>query len=87
MRPKVIFYLLVVVECFLLVMIIAPGVSRPKQMLKAESQYAQTPNEETKRAVENLKVDRKNKQTWLLGGAAGFLAVTIIYGWKNKARI
>ena len=87
MRPKVIFYLLLAIECFFLVMVIAPGVSRPKQLLRVEAQYVQTPNAETKQALENLKADRKEKQAWLLGSAAGVLAVMIIYGWKNKARI
>ena len=87
MRPKIVFYLLVVIECFFLVMVIAPGVSRPKQMLRAEVQYAQTPNEEAKQAVESLKASRKARQAWLLAGVAGVFAVMVIYGWKNKARI
>jgi len=87
MRPRTIFYLLFVIDCFLLVMMVAPGVSRPKSLLAAEVEYAQSPNAETKQEVEMLKADRKMKQTWLCGGAVAVSAVMLAYGWRNKARI
>ncbi len=87
MRPKLVFYLLVVIECFLLVMIIAPGVLSSKSLRAAQQQYVQYPSPETKQALESQQAQRKLKQTWLCGGVVGVLAVMIIYGWKNKARI
>jgi hypothetical protein len=87
MRPKLVFYLLVVVECFLLVMMIVPGVSFSKSLRAAQQQYVQSPSPETEQALENQQAQRKLKQTWLCGGAVGVLTVMIIYGWKNKARI
>ena len=90
MRPKVIFYLLLAIECLFLHLAsehIAPRLSKVVLAERPREQYVQTPNAETKQALENLKADRKEKQAWLLGSAAGVLAVMIIYGWKNKARI
>ena len=87
MRPKIIFYLLVVIECFLLVMITVPGVSHSKSLLTAEQQYIKTPNADTKQTLENLQAARKTKQSFFCGSAVGVLAVMIFYGWKNKARI
>lgn len=85
MRPKIIFCLLAVVECFLLGLIFAPGVSRPKNLIAAQVQYVQSPSAETKKALEDQQAHGKMNQVYVACGAAGVLALMIFYGWKKKA--
>ena len=87
MRPKIIFYLLVVIECFLLVMMISPGVSNSKGLLAAKRQYIQSPSPETKNALESEQAQRRFKGTWLCAGAVGVLATMLVYGWKMRFKI
>ena len=87
MRPKIIFWLLVIAECFLLGLMISPGVEMSKGLTRAQREYRQSPNEETKRNLEDELARRRLKRAWLGSGAAGLLACMIVYGWNKRAQI
>jgi hypothetical protein len=67
MRPRTVFYLLVAVECFLLVMLMSPGMYRPKSLAALQVQYAQAPSLELERRIEKQQASLRISRYLLFG--------------------
>ena len=82
MRPKLIFIILVCVECFLLVMLMSPGASQPKSLLAAQGEYQRTHSPEAKQVFEDQRTHIR--QYLLFISAVAVIIVMIVYGWYRK---
>jgi hypothetical protein len=69
MRPKVVFYLLVAVECFLLVMLMSPGMYGRKSLAALQVQYVQAPGPELKHQIETQQARLRGARYSLFGSA------------------
>ena len=77
MRPKIVFYVLVAAECFLLLMLMSPGMYRPKSLASLQIQYAQTPSLELKSQIETRQASLRSIR-YVLFGAAVFVGASMI---------
>jgi len=84
MRPKLVFVILVCVECFLVVMRMSPGTSQPSSLLAAHSEYQRTHSIEAKQAFEDQRIRIRHRQYFLFISAVVVIIVTIVYGWYRK---
>jgi hypothetical protein len=84
MRPKFIFLILVLVECFLLVMIAAPGVVRPQRLEAAQREYSQSHTAEAAQKVHDEQARARKFQVFLLIAAVVVLVGMIVYALYRK---
>ncbi len=84
MRPKVVIWMLVLVECFLLVMIVSPGVTHPWPLVKAITEYSRTRSPEDEQKVRDEQARARRFQMLLCIAAVIVLIGTIIYGSYRK---
>ena len=84
MTPKLVFIILVCIECFLLVMLMSPGASQPKSLLAAQTEYQRTHSPEAKYTFEELRTHVRRRQYLLFISAVVVMIVMIVYGWYRK---
>ena len=82
MRPKLVFYLLVLLECFLLLMLVSPGVYRPKSLTSLQVQYRQNPSPELQQRILGEQARLQHHRYAIFGAA---IAVGI--GMVTYARV
>ena len=79
MKPRVVFLLLVLVECFFLVMVASPGVTRPWRLVAAQREFARSHSQEAAQKVHEEQVRARRYMTFLSAAAVIVLIGMIFY--------
>jgi len=84
MRPRVVYLLLALVECFLLIMVASPGVTDPWRLVAAQREYAQSQSQEAAQKVHEEQARARRYMTFLCVAAVIVLIGMIFYAWYRK---
>jgi len=84
MRPKVVFLLLVLVECFLLILLVSPRVTLPWSLMQAREEYFQSHSPAAEKVVRREEIRARRYQWFICYSAGGVLIAMILYGGYRK---
>jgi hypothetical protein len=85
-RRRWIVFVALALCAFCLILMISPGVARPKSVSQLVSRFSKERTEENRRAVELARAEARQRQLGLGFMATGLLVFAIVYGWRAERR-
>lgn len=84
MTPEFVFATLVLVECLLLIMLMSPGVMKPKSLVEAEVRFLHSHSPIAELTLHDEQMRVRHIQYFICSGAIVVLFTMIGYGWYRK---
>ena len=84
MRPKFIFIILALVECFLLVLLMSPAATKPKSLIAAQVDFLRTHSATAEQTMHDLQIHVRHFQYFICVSAALVLFVIVGYARCRK---